>query len=943
MKSFILIVLIILISLFITKPIYSQSDTIPNWRKLEVQKMIDAINRKNKEKGYNWKAGITSLSFLSDEQLKNLLGPTETDINRLLADYAYQDSMYDAYLKKRNRSISKETSSLETIEPWKAFMHTPKMQSGSTCSAYASSAVLEGLLHNNSYNRQIYFDYNNGINLNESVLIENTGANCYESLCNFRGLQQGVTCRGNAFPNFDHALYKIKYFSIEKPTSIDKIKQQLQSSPVWTSMDSYNDFHAYDSGIYRHKFDSTSYPTGHAVVIVGYNENEQYWVCKNSWDTTWGEKGYFRIHFGECCIDSRESATASIDNDCFAKIVPQFFSLEGILSNQNKASGSEYAYILGNNILQGDYIPTEGSLNLRIQSGASVDLNNHPLTTVGGIAKGSIVIENGGSINNYSAKIVRNDNGDIVAYYPSTLKSFSVYSDIPYRFIILQGSTVNVPAGQYFSFYGKPNYTESTNGLFYFDVLGTFNAVGTTSNPIIFDFIKVASGSGNGIKFQSGSSGNIQYVYIKHADKAISCFYSSPTLLNNSFYNSNVGLDCQYFSSPTLAGYYMNGNNIMTGNDVGVNSYYNSNPFLGCYTGGYNSIYNNTTYNISATYGCSIYAERNWWGDINPDISKIYQYQSTIDYSNPLSWDPNSGRPLPKTSSAGGSGAGASNSDDDLLNSLYLQMQGKYDEAIASYGKTLDKEIKSLKGSYALAKLSECYDKAGKTDFIDYLIKSIRPKLSKYDDISITTLELENYWLQKQRKYEDVIKNIKKIKDDYKDRKETYKYALFNEGYTYYLFLKDIDKAKESFCELKSLYPGDPLVKESKLLLGENPNDFSAANFSIQDKLSCERSDQFVLLGNYPNPFNPTTFITYSIPQNQNVKLVVYDILGKQVSTLVNEYKAAGNYTVQFDGSSLPSGIYIYTIQADHLQIQRNYYCSNNFERQINSASFSFL
>lgn len=72
----------------------------------------------------------------------------------------------------------------------------------------------------------------------------------------------------------------------------------------------------------------------------------------------------------------------------------------------------------------------------------------------------------------------------------------------------------------------------------------------------------------------------------------------------------------------------------------------------------------------------------------------------------------------------------------------------------------------------------------------------------------------------------------------------------------------------------------------------------------------------YQLKQNYPNPFNPATFITYSIPQNQNVKLVVYDMLGKQVTTLVNEYKSAGQYTVQFSGSSLPSGIYIYTLQA---------------------------
>ncbi|MCU7490909.1 MAG: T9SS type A sorting domain-containing protein [Ignavibacteria bacterium] len=74
--------------------------------------------------------------------------------------------------------------------------------------------------------------------------------------------------------------------------------------------------------------------------------------------------------------------------------------------------------------------------------------------------------------------------------------------------------------------------------------------------------------------------------------------------------------------------------------------------------------------------------------------------------------------------------------------------------------------------------------------------------------------------------------------------------------------------------------------------------------------------ESFSLSQNYPNPFNPSTTINYSIPESRMVTLKVYDMLGKEVSTLLNEYKTAGNHSVQFNASSLPSGIYIYTIQA---------------------------
>lgn len=73
----------------------------------------------------------------------------------------------------------------------------------------------------------------------------------------------------------------------------------------------------------------------------------------------------------------------------------------------------------------------------------------------------------------------------------------------------------------------------------------------------------------------------------------------------------------------------------------------------------------------------------------------------------------------------------------------------------------------------------------------------------------------------------------------------------------------------------------------------------------------------FYALGqNYPNPFNPSTKIQYAIPRAGDVQLVVYDILGRQVATLVNEFKTAGIYTVDFNASSLASGIYFYRIKS---------------------------
>jgi hypothetical protein len=73
----------------------------------------------------------------------------------------------------------------------------------------------------------------------------------------------------------------------------------------------------------------------------------------------------------------------------------------------------------------------------------------------------------------------------------------------------------------------------------------------------------------------------------------------------------------------------------------------------------------------------------------------------------------------------------------------------------------------------------------------------------------------------------------------------------------------------------------------------------------------------FALLQNYPNPFNPTTVISYKLPVNSYVTLKVYDLLGREVATLVDETKDAGSYSVQWNASGFSSGIYFYRLEAN--------------------------
>ncbi len=71
----------------------------------------------------------------------------------------------------------------------------------------------------------------------------------------------------------------------------------------------------------------------------------------------------------------------------------------------------------------------------------------------------------------------------------------------------------------------------------------------------------------------------------------------------------------------------------------------------------------------------------------------------------------------------------------------------------------------------------------------------------------------------------------------------------------------------------------------------------------------------FVLSQNFPNPFNPTTRIPYSLSDKERVTLKVYDTAGREISTLVDRVEPAGEYAAEFDASRLASGVYLYRLQ----------------------------
>lgn len=391
----------------------SQDKDISDSAKAVVEQQIKLINEKIKEKNYNWTAGVTSLSYLSEEEMKALCGLNidESELPKLLqkGDSLYQDFKFQ-----------KEGGLLETrpvVPNWIWAMSYIENQECGNCWAHAATGVTDGLLHN-------YYGSNIQIDLNEMDVTNNsTCGDCggtYYLDCGLSYIYSSKVCceQGiNQFPNYDHAYYTVSSYS-NNTASISAIKASLESSPVLAAMAVYYDFYFYDGGIYRRV--SEDFLGYHAIVIVGYNDDEEYWVCKNSWGIDWGERqdsqtdpypaqGYFRIAYGECGIDAIGNVTASVARDsCFAKIIPNFQTFQNAMAY--RFVNNEWTYVLND-------VSVGSGVTVNVPSNATVYFfNGKKLGVYGGgtlISNGATFQGNGSPGYWHSIYFYANSSGNI--------------------------------------------------------------------------------------------------------------------------------------------------------------------------------------------------------------------------------------------------------------------------------------------------------------------------------------------------------------------------------------------------------------------------------------------------------------------------------------------------------------------------------------------------
>lgn len=476
-------------------------------------------------------------------------------------------------------------------------------------------------------------------------------------------------------------------------------------------------------------------------------------------------------------------------------------------------------------------------------------------------------------------------------------------------------------------------------------VNGTLNAIGNSSSGITFNR-SGTSGTWGGIQFNSGSSGNLQYCNISNATTGIYLYNSSPLIKYSTISNNTgVGLYCDYYSSPTLVGNtvkdnqnhgvrcnayssptfndgYSDANVIRSNTYNGVFAAYNSNPNLNKgYYGQGNSVKSNSSQELSANYNCTVTAQYVWWGNYPPLDSEFSLYQSTLNRNNPLTSDPYPNRAIvltPEEKTDQLNGVSLSIQDNDLDVALDKQKIKKYDEAIPLFLQVFKNNSDALIGKYALSKIEECFTQAGKKDYLDYSKREIKPLVKEGSETYVLALELEAHQLVNAGSYKNALSNLLSILQKYNLNEAIEKNTLFTLGAFYHLFYGDEVSSDTYFEELKRKYPNDELVNQISIIKGlsgvSNSLVQNAQLEPTEETISSQELNNSMVISNYPNPFNPTTKISFSLPQKSQIKLKVFDVLGREIQILAEGIYEAGKHEVEFNASSLSSGVYFYNL-----------------------------
>ncbi|MCX6150068.1 MAG: C25 family cysteine peptidase [Ignavibacteriales bacterium] len=586
----------------------------------------------------------------------------------------------------------------------------------------------------------------------------------------------------------------------------------------------------------------------------------------------------------------------------------------------------------GNNTIS-ENITVASGVTLTVSAGANLRFTNGAALTVNGT-----LAANGTSSSRVTLNFIANNNNGITVNSGGTANIS--YSDISNA---LNGIYFNQGAGtvdnctmsncsngvQITSATPTIQYCTISNNEYGIKVTNSYSQSWTASN---FSHNTITGNTSYGI-YLYNSSPTLTYNTITGNNVGSTLWYSSNPILNHNTLNSNTnyGLACYGSASPNMytnPTYSFGGNNIIRSNgNKGIVITVSSNPNIGnvpANSGGNNSIFGNTGYEVDNTSSNTILACRNYWGNANgPQTGDI---NGTVNTSYYLTSDPN---PLLKMSTFV-----PSFDYDSTLNIPLAIQQANYEMIYNNYSKAsgilkeyLVKEKFSAFGNMAavlfLKNIDFYLDNKSSINEVEILLNSELSNNVRYELLSGLSLIF-----QKVNNNDAALNCLEKV-TDLKLSREQNNNLLFQKAFLYMYSVQDIAKGKFYLNEIIKNNTDNSLdyqlaLDELNSLPDLNNNQPRSRNVEKPDLTKSEIPNEYNLLGNFPNPFNPSTTLKYALPKVSNVELKIYDLMGREIKTLVSGNFTAGYKEVVWDGRNssgeqVSSGIYLYRLVAKSL------------------------
>jgi len=481
-------------------------------------------------------------------------------------------------------------------------------------------------------------------------------------------------------------------------------------------------------------------------------------------------------------------------------------------------------------------------------------------------------------------------------------------------------------------------------------VNGTLCAKGTCFEPIVF----TSSGIWDGIKLIDTDKSTFNYCEIKNASNGIylnnSCSNINHCIIHNNCYDgiymmggSNLvirntiiknngydGIFCSYYSELNLGDcsqYGSQGYNQITNNKTGINATSNSYVLAGifydqrvlnCYN---NSIYNNIYHDVGAI-NADIVVQCAWWGKSNPDPSQFSTNEGgTIKHSQELPSNPDIDFGLLKnmcgklsTSSFRPNSLDRDNPESLWELAQYYRFTREIDKAINLNREIIERFSSSIYASKSMCQLFHISEE-NKLDGIKNYFNFMRKKQLP-EELEETVIDLSIIKYIRDKEYNQAIQLcehvLQKQPNTSSDILALNNLVLVNNQ------MANVKKASKYFAILKKKYSDTRLTLMAREIMGEKVDWSEAKDYQPEDPkmTGIILPLKYTFHQNYPNPFNSSTTIVFKLPKALNVKLLVYDINGKLIEELINEYRSSGIHKIIWKPANISSGIYFYRIKA---------------------------